>query len=683
MAVSTLSYGYCGTFASRFAAEAFSSFPIRHGGIPRPDENSPADDVIAPGDTTRSSSTGRPKERRTLWMGDLDRAELPVDEAYVRNDMFLEFNAFITHVRVCRDRITRLPSFGFVEFATEKHASYILEHMNGRFVPSRCHKYKLNWANFNLTEKPETRATFSRPPELSRNSGETASRSSNAAGRRISDSACRQSQGSPPTDSTSIWIGSLDPATSREEIEELFDQHYNTVCFVKLITDPNTGTGRGFGFVHFRDPEEAERALAEMNGAICRGRRIRVNRSNNSRASSAQGTFQDPSVQSAMAKLYAATAYQAQKIAQDYCGGFVPTKRKRGVLAGGATAKVVVRGLDPVCTEEEVERHLSHFGEIIQTKTVPGGKAYVTFAEQQAAENAVTYLSGCFIGANRVGLDHADCQPVENGGTGCEASASDCVYYWPQSATNMNLNANETTSCAASSYGISCVGLGGSSGWNNSSANNYVEANLGWGEAALSAEAQHTYNTSLVGDMSWQPDSLRYVPNASSGECGIAALVPGLLVNGRFISYPLSQASTATQKDTEKREREHAKRKGLIAASDAELSGGLFHDVDPVMVPADLLPVPMMADKAILTRGTLERHTFVSNNPSFSCTLKLRGPSEDDGFMELVDEVEGCEAVIKSDHERLVAAKQKANARMHEEDNEILYGTAYSATLPL
>nr|CEL68157.1 TPA: RNA recognition motif-containing protein [Neospora caninum Liverpool] len=682
MAASTLAYGYGGTFASRFAAEAFSSFPVHHAGIPRPDENSPADDVIAPGDTTRSSSTGRPKERRTLWMGDLDRAELPVDEAYVRNDMFLEFNAFITHVRVCRDRITRLPSFGFVEFATEKHASYVLEHMNGRFVPGRCHKYKLNWANFNLTEKPETKATFSRPPELSRPPGESVSRSSDSAGRRTSDSSCRQPQGNPPADSTSVWVGSLDPATSREEIEELFEQHYKTVCFVKLITDPNTGIGRGFGFVHFRDPDEAERALGEMNGAICRGRRIRVNRSNNSRAS-AQGTSQDPSVQSAMAKLYAATAYQAQKIAQDYCGGFVPTKRKRGVLAGGTTAKVVVRGLDPFCSEEEVERHLSHFGEIIQTKAVPGGKAYVTFAEQQAAENAVTYLSGCFIGANRVGLEHADAQPPENGGPASEGQNRDGVYYWPQTVASMNLTANDGGCCAPSSYGTSCFRLTGASGW-NASGSNYVGAIQGWGEVAGSADTQPVYNAcSTVADMDWQPDSLRYAQNAASGDCGGAGQIPGLMMNGGLIADPLTLATIAAQKEIENRQREHAKRKGLIAASDAELSGGLFHDVDPAMVPADLLPAPMMADQAILTKGTLERHTFVSSNPLFSSTLRLRGPSDDDGFMELIDEAEGCEAVIKSDHERLVAAKQKAKARMHEEDHEILYGTTYTGHLPL
>lgn len=124
--------------------------------------------VTAPGDDTKSSSTLRPREKRTLWVGDLDRAEGIADEAYVKTHMFYEFANFITGVRICRDKITRQPSFGFVEFLSEKEAQYVLEHMNGRYVPGRHHKYRLNWATFNLNEKPEPRTTFSRPAQLNR-----------------------------------------------------------------------------------------------------------------------------------------------------------------------------------------------------------------------------------------------------------------------------------------------------------------------------------------------------------------------------------------------------------------------------------------------------------------------------------------------------------------------------------
>ena len=46
--------------------------------------------------------------------------------------------------------------------------------------------------------------------------------------------------------------------------------------FVQVVIDPKTGRSRGYGFVSFRDPAEAERAMAEMNGAIIGKRAIRV-----------------------------------------------------------------------------------------------------------------------------------------------------------------------------------------------------------------------------------------------------------------------------------------------------------------------------------------------------------------------------------------------------------------------
>lgn len=373
----------------------------------------PTDDVTAPGDITKSSSTLRPKEKRTLWIGDLDRAEGPVDDIYVKTHMFYEFSSCITTVRICRDRISRQPSFGFVEFVSQKEAQYVLEHMNGRFVPGRMHKYRLNWANFNLTDTPEPRTTYSRPAQLNRNKYEDAGERGQETGRRPGLVGARGS--TCPENSTSIWVGSLDPSTCREEVEELFEQHYNSVCLVKLIMDQNTGICKGFGFVHFRDPEEAERSLEEMNGAVCRGRRIRINRSNNSRAASGGGYLNntDPSLCNAMHKIYSATANEAQRMATEYCGGFVPTKRKRGVLTHGETAKVLVRGLDPSCSEDELRRHFSPFGEVLLVRVSPGGKAYITFAEPAAAANTLHCLNGASIGTVQVTVEPASYQQGE------------------------------------------------------------------------------------------------------------------------------------------------------------------------------------------------------------------------------------------------------------------------------
>jgi len=63
--------------------------------------------------------------------------------------------------------------------------------------------------------------------------------------------------------------------TSSEALRDTFAQ-YGTIVEAKVVTDRDTGRSRGFGFVTFSDPTEAENALA-MNNETLDGRRITVN----------------------------------------------------------------------------------------------------------------------------------------------------------------------------------------------------------------------------------------------------------------------------------------------------------------------------------------------------------------------------------------------------------------------
>jgi cold-inducible RNA-binding protein len=46
---------------------------------------------------------------------------------------------------------------------------------------------------------------------------------------------------------------------------------------VNLITEGGSGRSKGFGFVEFRDDQEANAAIAALNGTDLRGRTINVN----------------------------------------------------------------------------------------------------------------------------------------------------------------------------------------------------------------------------------------------------------------------------------------------------------------------------------------------------------------------------------------------------------------------
>jgi cold-inducible RNA-binding protein len=73
-----------------------------------------------------------------------------------------------------------------------------------------------------------------------------------------------------------LYIGNLSYDTTEEELRELFSAH-GTVESVNLITEGGSGRSKGFGFVEFRDDQEANAAIAALNGTDLRGRTINVN----------------------------------------------------------------------------------------------------------------------------------------------------------------------------------------------------------------------------------------------------------------------------------------------------------------------------------------------------------------------------------------------------------------------
>jgi len=72
-----------------------------------------------------------------------------------------------------------------------------------------------------------------------------------------------------------IYVGNLPFSTSNEELEEAFAS-YGTVTSAKVIRDKFTDRSRGFGFVEMENDDEAEKAIAEMNGAAMEGRTLKV-----------------------------------------------------------------------------------------------------------------------------------------------------------------------------------------------------------------------------------------------------------------------------------------------------------------------------------------------------------------------------------------------------------------------
>jgi len=75
---------------------------------------------------------------------------------------------------------------------------------------------------------------------------------------------------------TKLYVGSLPYSTTEQQLSELFTQH-GTVQSAKVITDRYTGQSRGFGFVEMATSEEAQKAIAALNGTPLGGRTLVVN----------------------------------------------------------------------------------------------------------------------------------------------------------------------------------------------------------------------------------------------------------------------------------------------------------------------------------------------------------------------------------------------------------------------
>ena len=61
-----------------------------------------------------------------------------------------------------------------------------------------------------------------------------------------------------------IFVGNFAFTTTKDELRQLFEA-YGHVEQVRIITDPETGRSRGFGFVEMPDATAAQAAMAGIN----------------------------------------------------------------------------------------------------------------------------------------------------------------------------------------------------------------------------------------------------------------------------------------------------------------------------------------------------------------------------------------------------------------------------------
>ena len=73
-----------------------------------------------------------------------------------------------------------------------------------------------------------------------------------------------------------IYVGNISYSATEENIKELFEQ-YGAVGSVKIIIDQYSQRSKGFGFVEMENDDNADEAIAALNGQDLCGRSLKVN----------------------------------------------------------------------------------------------------------------------------------------------------------------------------------------------------------------------------------------------------------------------------------------------------------------------------------------------------------------------------------------------------------------------
>ncbi|KAI9340691.1 hypothetical protein DFJ73DRAFT_554441 [Zopfochytrium polystomum] len=175
-----------------------------------------------------------------IYVKNLD--ESITDEEF--NKLFSEFGS-VTSAVVQRDETGKSKGFGFVNYANHEHARRAVEEL---------HEKDINGKQL-FVARAQKKAE--REEELRRHY------------EKIREEKLNKYQG------VNLYIKNLDDSITDEILRQEFAP-FGTITSAKVMMDDSKGSSRGFGFVCFSSPDEATKAVTEMNSKLIAGKPIYV-----------------------------------------------------------------------------------------------------------------------------------------------------------------------------------------------------------------------------------------------------------------------------------------------------------------------------------------------------------------------------------------------------------------------
>ncbi|XP_009586443.1 PREDICTED: LOW QUALITY PROTEIN: embryonic polyadenylate-binding protein-like [Fulmarus glacialis] len=246
-------------------------------------------------------------------------------------DTFSAFGNILSCKVVCDENGSR--GYGFVHFETHEAATRAIETMNGMLLNDR----KVFVGHFK--SRKEREAEF----------------------------------GARAMEFTNVYIKNFGDDMDDDRLREIFSKFGKTLS-VKVMMD-NTGRSKGFGFVNFEKHEEAQKAVADMNGKEINGRMVYVGR--------AQKRWGALERQSELKRKF-------EQIKQER------VSRYQGV-------NLYVKNLDDGIDDERLRKEFSPYGTITSAKVMTEGGhskgfGFVCFSSPEEATKAVTERNGIIVG---------------------------------------------------------------------------------------------------------------------------------------------------------------------------------------------------------------------------------------------------------------------------------------------
>ncbi|RLN88893.1 hypothetical protein BBJ28_00002222 [Nothophytophthora sp. Chile5] len=246
-------------------------------------------------------------ECKTLWMGDI---QMHWDEAFIAS--LFATAAEQPVIKLIRDKVTGYPAgYGFLEFPSQRGAQQVLETFNGQLIrtcsflsssddhsifvgdlaPDVSDELLLSTFSARFTSVRGAKVVMDPVTRMSKGFGfvrfgskEEADQTMNGVycssrPMRVSVATDRNSKARQPMGfgqpapeeegtNTTVFVGGLDPSTSEEELRARFGG-------LGEIVSVKVPPGRGCGFVQYSTKDSAEMAIAQMNGTVISGVKVR------------------------------------------------------------------------------------------------------------------------------------------------------------------------------------------------------------------------------------------------------------------------------------------------------------------------------------------------------------------------------------------------------------------------